>query len=187
MRGGDGAKSCSPVTSDSRVSRFGLTRTRQRASENRLTACWSKTFTRLQFQILARFPFRKPLPACTRKHACASLLMSSLHDFLTENRSVLFPGNAHASSVRDTHIFLRRRTRHKLNLPGTAGPAKLARHLPARAATRKVISGRSQVKRIATRAAIFFQNSTCVARVTSPNSSRAIAPTHPCVPLMILR
>ena len=135
----------------------------------RLTACWSKTLSRPQFQIAARFPFRKPLPATAGQHACAYSPASALHDFLTENRSVLFPGHARHLRPKRTHPLA------KTHTPQTES----ASHCRTSEAGSSPSGARSDAEcnqwscasqvNCDTRAEKCFRIHACVVMVTSPN------------------
>src|SRR5439155_9084089 len=117
-----------------------------------------------------RFSLRKPLhvPAC--ENACASSPTITFHILPIENRRILLPGTAGASSVHDLRCILFRRStpsrrRIRLTLPNQ----QAARLLPARAALESLDVRRGHVKQFVMRASKKICESTMVARVTSPN------------------
>jgi hypothetical protein len=87
------------------------------------------------------------LHAAVRENACASSPTTTLDVFLTENRRVLFSGPATLlHPQRPAHPLAKSRRSSQTNPPHRSGPAKLARLLPARAASRNVYNRHDEIK-----------------------------------------
>jgi len=94
-----------------------------------------------------RFSLRKVLHAAVRENAFASSPATTLDLFLIENRRVPFPGPATLLHPQRPALPLAKSRRSSQTNPlHISGPAKLARLLPARAATRNVYNHHDEIK-----------------------------------------